>query len=327
MAEGKGASRRTVMAGAAAVALLPGVVRAQAWPSRPISLVVPFAPGGGTDTFARPFAAKLSQQLGQQVVVDNRAGAGGTVGAAMVAKAKPDGYTVLLGSVHHSVAVTAYKKLAYELEKDLAPVISVASVPDVLVIYPEIPARTLQEFIAYCKANAGKMNYGSAGLGTTRHLAGEIFNTKTGTGMTHVPYKGTGPATAALISGEVAAVFEGLGSAAPYIRGGKARALAVFSAERSPAFPDIPTAAEAGLPGFESLSWYGLWVPAGTDPGIIAKLQAEVAKSFDSADLKKVWLEQGASPGGAPTDRFAAFVKEEIGKWGKVVRDNNITLE
>ncbi|MDP1838408.1 MAG: tripartite tricarboxylate transporter substrate binding protein [Reyranella sp.] len=299
MVKARGTSRRAVMAGAAAVALLPGVGRAQAWPSRTITLVVPFAPGGGTDTFARPFAAKLSQQIGQQVVVDNRAGAGGTVGAALVAKAKPDGYTVLLGSVHHSVAVSAYKKLSYELEKDLAPVTSVASVPDVLVIYPEVPAKTLQEFIAYCKANAGKVNYGSAGLGTTRHLAGEIFNAKTGTAMTHVPYKGTGPATAALISGEVAAVFEGLGSAAPYIRSGKARALAVFSAERSPAFPDIPTAAEAGLPGFESLSWYGLWVPAGTDPGIIAKLQADVAKCFDSADLKKIWLEQGASPGGA----------------------------
>ncbi len=326
MAEAKGASRRAVMAGATTV-FLPGVGRAQAWPNRSITLVVPFAPGGGTDTFARPFAAKLSQHLGQQVVIDNRPGAGGTVGAAMVAKAKPDGYTVLLGSVHHSVAVTAYKKLSYDLEKDLVPVTSVASVPDVLVIYPEVPARTLQEFIAYCKVNTGKVNYGSAGLGTTRHLAGEIFNTKTGAGMTHVPYKGTGPATAALIGGEVAAVFEGLGSAAPYIRSGKARALAVFSAERSPAFPDIPTAAEAGLPGFESLSWYGLWVPAGTDPGIIAKLQAEVAKSFDSADLKKVWLEQGASPGGAPTRRFAAFVTEEVGKWGKVVHDNNITLE
>lgn len=326
MAESKGVSRRAVMAGATTV-FLPGVGRAQAWPNRSITLVVPFAPGGGTDTFARPFAAKLSQHLGQQVVIDNRPGAGGTVGAAMVAKAKPDGYTVLLGSVHHSVAVTAYKKLSYDLEKDLVPVTSVASVPDVLVIYPEVPARTLQEFIAYCKVNAGKVNYGSAGLGTTRHLAGEIFNTKTGAGMTHVPYKGTGPATAALIGGEVAAVFEGLGSAAPYIRSGKARALAVFSAERSPAFPDIPTAAEAGLPGFESLSWYGLWVPAGTDPGIIAKLQAEVAKSFDSADLKKIWLEQGASPGGAPTGRFAAFVTEEIEKWGKVVRDNNITLE
>lgn len=249
-----GPARRAFLAGAVATPFLAGSLRAQAWPARSITLVVPFAPGGGTDTFARPFAARLSQELGQQVVIDNRAGAGGTVGAAMVAKAKPDGYTFLLGSVHHAVAVTAYKQLPYDLVKDLAPVTSVASVPDVLVIYPGIPAQTLQEFIAYCKANPGKVNYGSAGLGTTRHLAGEIFNAKTGAGMTHVPYKGSGPATAALISGEVTAVFEGLGSAAPYIRSGKARALAVFTAQRSPAFPDIPTAGEAGLPGFESLS-------------------------------------------------------------------------
>ena len=323
-----GPARRAILAGAVAVPFLAGAARAQvAWPARSITLVVPFAPGGGTDTFARPFAAKLSQELGQQVVIDNRAGAGGTVGAAMVAKAKPDGYTFLLGAVHHAVAVTAYKELSYDLEKDLAPVTSVASVPDVLVIYPEIPANTLQEFIAYCKANPGKVNYGSAGLGTTRHLAGEIFNAKTGAGMTHVPYKGSGPATAALISGEVTAVFEGLGSAAPYIRSGKARALAVFTAERSPAFPEIPTAAEAGLPGLESLSWYGLWAPAGTDAGIIAKMQAAVATAFASADLKKIWFEQGATPGGAPTARFTAFVKDEIGKWGKVVRDGNITIE
>jgi len=323
----KGPARRAVMAGAAASWLLPGVVRAQAWPGRAITLVVPFAPGGGTDTFARPFAAKLSQEFGQQVVIDNRAGAGGTVGAAIVAKAKPDGYTFLLGSVHHAVAVTAYKQLPYGLQKDLAPVTSVASVPDVLVIYPGTPANTLREFIAYCKANPGKTNYGSAGLGTTRHLAGEIFNAMTGTAMTHVPYKGSGPATAALINGEVTAVFEGLGSAAPYIRSGKARALAVFSAERSPAFPDIPTAAEAGLPGFESLSWYGLWAPAGTDPTIIARMQAAVEKAFSSADLKKAWFEQGAAPGGASTARFAAFVAEEIKKWGKVVQDGNITIE
>lgn len=322
-----GPARRAVLAGAIAAPFLAGVARAQSWPTRSITLVVPFAPGGGTDTFARPFAAKLSQELGQQVVIDNRAGAGGTVGAAMVAKAKPDGYTFLLGSVHHAVAVTAYKQLSYELEKDLAPVTSVASVPDVLVVYPGIPAKTLQEFIAYCKANPGKVNYGSAGLGTTRHLAGEIFNAKTGAGMTHVPYKGSGPATAALISGEVTAVFEGLGSAAPYIRSGKARALAVFTAERSPAFPDIPTAAEAGLPGFESLSWYGLWAPVGTDAAIIARMQAAVTTAFASPDPKKIWEEQGAAPGGAPTARFAAFVTEEIGKWGQVVRDGNIKIE
>ena len=187
MTRKNGPARRAVLAGVAAAIFVPGAVRAQAWPSRTITLVVPFAPGGGTDTFARPFAAKLAQELGQQVVVDNRAGAGGTVGATIVAKAKPDGYTFLLGSVHHAVAVTAYKQLPYDLQKDLVPVTSVASVPDVLVIYPGIPAKTLQEFIAYCKANPGKTNFGSAGLGTTRHLAGEIFNAKTGTTMTHVP--------------------------------------------------------------------------------------------------------------------------------------------
>ena len=192
------------------------------------------------------------------------------------------------------------------------------------MIYPGIPANTLQEFVAWCKANAGKVNYGSAGLGTTRHLAGEIFNAKTGAGMTHIPYKGTGPATAALISGEVAAVFEGLGSASGFISSGKARPLAVFSERRSPAFPNIPTAAEAGLPGFESLSWYGLWAPAGTPADIIERLQAEVAKAFDSPELKQAWAKQGAAPGGQPT---AAFVKGEVGKWGKVVRDNNIVIE
>ena len=318
--------RRTVLATGAA-ALLPATAGAETWPTRPVTLVVPFAPGGGTDTFARPFAARLSQQFGQQVVIDNRAGAGGTLGAGLVAKAKPDGYTILLGAIHHAVAVSAYRSLPYDLEKDLAPVTGVAFVPDVLVIYPGIPANTLSEFIAWCRANPGKVNYGSAGLGTTRHLAGEIFNAKTGAGMTHIPYKGTGPATAALIGGEVAAVFEGLGSAAGFIRSGKARALAVFSERRSPAFPDIPTAAEAGLPGFESLSWYGLWAPAGTPAEIIARLQSEVAKAFDSAELKQAWAQQGAEPGGQPTAQFASFVRGEIDKWGKVVRDNNIVIE
>jgi tripartite-type tricarboxylate transporter receptor subunit TctC len=327
MTRKKQPSRRVVLASGAAALFAPSIVRAQAWPSRSITLVVPFAPGGGTDTFARPFAAKLSQDLGQQVVIDNRAGAGGTVGAAIVAKSKPDGYTFLLGAVHHAVAVTAYKQLPYDLLKDLASVTSVATVPDVLVAYPGIPAKTLQEFIAYCKTNPGKVNYGSAGLGTTRHLAGEIFNAKTGAGMTHVPYRGSGPATAALIAGEVTAVFEGLGSAAPYINSGKARALAVFSAARSPAFPDIPTAAEAGLPGFESSSWYGLWTAAGTDAALIARMQAAVEKAFASPELKKAWFDQGATAGGAPSAQFAAFVVEEISKWGKVVRDGNIVIE
>ena len=319
--------RRAVLAGAVAAAGLPSIVRAQTWPSRPVSLVVPFAPGGGTDTFARPFAARLSVQLGQQVVVDNRAGAGGTVGAAYAAKAKADGYTLLLGSVHHAVAVTAYKRLPYDIEKDLVAITGIAYVPDVMVSYPGLPARTLQEFIAYCKANPGKVDYGSAGLGTTRHLAGEIFNARAGTTMTHIPYKGPGPATAALLNGEVAAVFEGLGSASGFIRSSKVRALAVLSARRSAAFPDIPTAAEAGLADFESLSWYGLWAPAGTPPEVVAFLQGEVAKAFQSPELKESWQQQGAEPGGEPTAQFARYVTAEIAKWGKVVRSANVTIE
>lgn len=329
-----GVRRRNVLAAGlaagAAAALSPTMVRparAQFWPTRPVTLVVPFAPGGGTDTFARPFAAKLSQQLGQQVIIDNRAGAGGTVGAAIVARAQPDGYTFLVGAVHHTVAVAAYKKLSYDLDKDLILVTGMAYVPDVLLVNPKVPARTLPEFIAFCKANPGKVDYGSSGLGTTRHLAGEIFNARTGTQMVHVPYKGSGPATAALINGEVSAVFEGLGSAAGHIRSGTVRALAVFARTRSPAFPDIPTAAEGGVPDFESLSWYGLWAPAGTPRELIARMQAETAKLFEAPDIKTIWFQQGAELGGEASDKYAAFVNAEVGKWGKVVRDNNIVLE
>ncbi len=224
MHNNKDVKRRTLLAAGLSAALPMATASAQAWPAKTVTLVVPFAPGGGTDTFARPFAAKLAQQIGQQVIIDNRAGAGGTVGAAVVARAQPDGYTFLVGAVHHTVAVSAYKKLSYDLDKDLIPVTGMAYVPDVLVVNPKVPAKTLPEFIAYCKANPGKVDYGSSGLGTTRHLAGEIFNARTGAQMVHVPYKGSGPATAALINGEVSAVFEGLGSAAGHIRSGTVRA-------------------------------------------------------------------------------------------------------
>ncbi len=300
---------------------------AQPWPTRPIRLVVPFPPGGGTDTFARPLAAKLQAQLGQPVVIDNKGGAGGTIGADIVAKAAPDGYTFLVGAVHHTVAVTAYKKLPYDLDRDLVPVTGIAYVPDVLVVNPKVPVKTLQELIAYAKANPGKVNFGSSGNGTTRHLAGEIFNQKTGTSMTHVPYKGSGPAMTGLLGGEIELIFEGLGSASSHIRAGKIRALAVTSPKRSPAFPDIPTTAEAGVPGFESLSWYGLWAPAGTPREIVARMQAEVARAFESPDLRKTWFDQGAEPGGEPTADFARYVKAETEKWGKVVRDSGVTLD
>ena len=326
MAHGRAVSRRTVVAAAAAFSVA-ATARAQAWPAKPIQLIVPFPPGGGSDTFARPLSAKLTAQLGQQVVIDNRAGAAGTIGAAVVAKAPPDGYTLLLGAVHHTVAANVYKALPYDLERDLMPITGVAYVPDVLVMNPGVPAAALGEFITYCKANPGKVNYGSSGVGTSRHLAGEIFNAMTGAAMVHVPYKGSGPANAALLAGEISVIFEGLGSSAPYLQSGKFRALGLAAAKRSPAFPDIPTMAEAGLPGFESLSWYGLWAPAGTPRDLSARLQAEVARAFETPDMKEAWFRQGAEPGGESSEQFARYVRAEVEKWGKVVRANNIVLE
>src|SRR6187399_643821 len=259
--------------------LLPFSSAAQDWPNKPIRMIVPFPPGGGTDTVARPLAAKLSQILGQQVVIDNRGGAGGTIGAAAAAKSPADGYTVLLYSVHGAVAAAAYKNLPYDLEKDLVPVTTAAIFPDVLVAANRVPAKTLPELIAFAKANPGKINCGSAGNGTSRHLSCEMFAAAAGFKATHVPYKGTGPATAALIAGEIDYIFEALGSAAGQIRGGAIRPIVVTSAKRSPSFPDIPTAMESGLPGFEVTSWYGLWVPAGTPRAVVERLHEAVVKA------------------------------------------------
>ena len=246
----------------ALLAVLPA--QAQEWPTKPVRMIVPFPPGGGTDTVARPLAAKLAQILGQQVVIDNRGGAGGTIGAGIAAKAPADGYTVLLYSVHGAVAAAAYKTLPYDLQKDLVPVTTAAIFPDVLVAANRVPAKTLPELIAWAKANPGKLNCGSAGNGTSRHLSCELFNAAAGVSATHVPYKGTGPATQALVAGEIDWIFEALGSAAGQIRAGTVRPIVVTSAKRSPAFPEIPTAMESGLGGFEVTSWYGLWVPVGT---------------------------------------------------------------
>ena len=288
---------------------------------------MPFPPGGGTDTVARPLSAKLSTLSGQQFINDNRGGAGGTIGATVAAKSPNDGYTVLLAPVHLAVAVSAYKNLQYDLEKDLIPVTTVAIFPDVLVAANKVPAKTLPEFIAYAKANEGKVNCGSAGNGTTRHLSCELFNAQAGVKTTHVPYKGTGPATTALLAGEVDLIFEALGSASSHIRAGKIRPIAVTSAKRSPSFPDIPTAMEQGLPNFDVTSWYGLWVPAGTPRPIVQRLHGLVVKAFEEADIKDLWFKLGAEHGGASPEQFAAFQKKEIEKWGKVVRDAKVVIE
>jgi tripartite-type tricarboxylate transporter receptor subunit TctC len=300
---------------------------AQDWPNRPIKMIVPFPPGGGTDTVARPLAAKLSELLGQQVVIDNRGGAGGTIGAAAAAKSPPDGYTVLLYSVHGAVAQSVYASLPYDIEKDLLPVTTAAIFPDVLVAANRVPAKTLAELIAFAKANPGKVNCGSAGTGTSRHLSCELFNLQAGVQATHVPYKGTGPATTALIAGEIDYIFEALGSASGQMRAGTIRPIAVTSAKRSPSFPDIPTAIESGLPSFEVTSWYGLWLPAGTPAPIVQKLRQAVVKAFEDPKLRETWFQLGAEIGGASSDEFRDLVRRDVVKWARVVKDAGVKPE
>ena len=300
--------------------VVPVVAFGQAWPTKPVRLVSPFPAGGGTDAFARPLAAQLSQQLGQQFIIDNRGGAGGTIGADNVAKSPPDGYHFLVGAVHHTIAVSVYSKLPYDLERDFVPVTMVAMVPNVIVLHPKVPIGSVKELIDYAKANPNKLNFASAGNGTSHQLAAELFKVKTGTRMNHVPYKGAGPAMQDLLAGQVDLMFDGMGSSAPQIRGQRLKPLAVTTATRSPAFPDVPTVQEAGVPGYEVTTWYALWAPAGTPQDVVNKLQQEVAKAMTSQQLKDVWAQQGASPGGNTPSEFGAFVKAEIAKWAEVVK-------
>ncbi len=300
---------------------------AQSWPTKPVRLIVPFPAGGGTDAFARPLAAHLSLQTGQQFVIDNRGGAGGTIGAELASKAPADGYTFLVGAVHHTIAVSMYAKLGYDLEKDLTPVTLVSVVPNVLVLHPSVPFNSVSELIVYAKANPNKLNFASAGNGTSHHLAAELFKTTTGVQMLHIPYKGAGPAMQDLIGGQVNLMFDGMGSSATQIRGGKLKPLAVTTARRSPAFPDVPTMQEAGVPGYQVTTWYGLWAPAGTPPEIVSRLQAEVVKAFAKPELKEIWAAQGADLGGNTSAEFGAFIKAEIVKWAKVVKDSGAKID
>jgi tripartite-type tricarboxylate transporter receptor subunit TctC len=328
-------TRRPLLAigGAAAVTLatlgpLAVPAQAQAWPERPVTMIVPFPPGGGTDTFARPLAAALGEQLGQTFVVDNRGGAGGTLGAGAAARAEKDGYTVFLGAVHHAIAPGVYPKLAYDIEKDFQPIAVVAVVPQVIVVNPDrVKASTLAELIEAAKANPGGMTYGSAGNGTSHHLAGELFKGITGTDIQHVPYKGAGPALQDLIGGQIDMMFDGLGSSASHIKAGTIKPLGVAGKERSPIMPDVPTATEAGVADYEVYTWYALWAPAGTPPEIVDRLVVEVEKALDADKVREVWAAQGATPGPMSPDEMAAFVSAEIARWGKVADDADIKIE
>jgi tripartite-type tricarboxylate transporter receptor subunit TctC len=311
-----------------ALICLPIAAAAQTWPAKPITIIVPFVPGGTTDIIAREIGQKLSESLGKPVTIDNRGGAGGTLGAGIAAKAAPDGYTLFMATIAHTIAPSLYKKgLTYDFERDFAPITVVASVPNLLIVNPGLPVHSQKELIAYLKANPGKVSFGSAGNGSVEHLAGELFRFMTGTEMVHVPYKGGAPMMIDLIGGQIQMAIETSGSAAPYVRSGKVRALSVSTFRRSPAFPDLPTVDEAGVKGYEVTTWYGLLAPRGTPPEVIDKIHQQIVAILQTPDMKKRLDEIGAEPGGMPPSEFAAFIVAETAKWGKVVRDSGATID
>jgi tripartite-type tricarboxylate transporter receptor subunit TctC len=298
------------------------------YPAKPVRLVVPFPAGGTTDILARAVAQKLSEAWGQQVIVDNRPGAGGNIGSDLVAKSKPDGYTLLMGTVGtHAINPSLYKNMPYDHVKDFVPVILVAGVPNVLVVNPSLPVHSVPELIAYAKANPGKLNFASSGNGTSIHLSGELFKAMTGVEMTHVPYKGSAPALTDLIGGQVQLMFDNLPSSLPFIKAGKLRALAVTSGARAAALPDLPTLAESGLPGFEASSWFGVLAPAGTPRDIVAKLDGTIASWLASPEAKEKLLAQGAIAAGGTPDDFARHIAAETSKWAKVVKASGAHID
>ena len=301
---------------------------AQTWPDRAVTFIVPFPTGGGTDTFARPLAAQLSKQLGKQIIIDNRGGAGGTLGASLAAKAAPDGYTFFIGAAHHAIAPAIYPKLDYNIQKDFIPITVIATPPQVIVVNPQrVTAPDLKAFVAYAKANPGKINFGSAGNGTSHHLAGELFKIQTKTMLSHVPYRGAGPALQDLMGGQIDMMFDGLGSSAAHIKNGRLKALAVASSKRAPGFPDVPTAAEAGVPGYEVSTWYGLWAVKGTPPQIIERMTAEVKKALANPDIQSRWHDNGSDVPQMSQQEFATMLDKEIVRWAEVVKTANVKLE
>jgi tripartite-type tricarboxylate transporter receptor subunit TctC len=311
------------IAAACALACAAAGAAAQNWPTKPMIFLNPFPAGGGTDTFARPIAAKLSEQLGQQALIENQGGAGGTVGAANAAKRAPDGYNWFFGAVHHTIAESLYTKLPYSLERDFEPVTVAAFVPNVVVVHPKHKDKfkTLKDLINYAKANPDKLNYGSAGSGTTHHLSVELFKTMTQTKIVHVPYKGAGPLMIDLLAGQVDLAFDGMGTSSAQVKAGKLIPLAITSIKRNPVLPDVPTVQEAGVPGYEVRTWYAVWAIKGTPPAIKERMYKEIVTAMNHPDLKRIWAEQGADAGGMPPAEMDKLVKSEIAKWAKVVKD------
>lgn len=318
-------NRRALLA-LAALAPLPTL--AQTYPARPIKLVVPYAPGGGADSVARIVAKKVSETIGQLIVIENKGGAGAILGTDQVAKAEPDGYTLLLGqSGPISINPAVYNTLPYDPIRDFAPVTMTTGYPYILVVNADLPAKTLQEFVALAKARPDSMNYGSTGVGAANHLVAELFNSKAGLKMTHVPYRGTALAVADLLAGTLTMVFGDPVSVLPHMKSGKLRALAVTSAQRSPVSPEVPTVAESGYPGFEALAWHGILVPAKTPPEIVARLNAEFVKALADPATRELLVNQALAPVGNSPQAFADFIKADIATWKAVAADAKIQVE
>lgn len=313
---------------AATLAAFAALAQAQAWPTKPVTVVVPFPAGGGTDAFARPLFAQLTRQLGQQVIIDNRGGAGGNIGASLAAKAPADGYTWFMGAVHHAIAPAVYPKLDYSLGQDFVPVALLASVPQVIVVNPQrVPGKELKDLLAQLRAPGSALNYGSAGNGTSHHLAGELFKLQTGTTIGHVPYKGAGPALQDLMGGQVDLMFDGLGSSAMHIKSGRLKAIAVASTRRAAGFPDIPTTVEGGVPDYQVSTWYGLWAPKNTPPATLERMTQELKKALSAPEVKAAWTGLGAETPSLYGAAFGEFVAGETKRWAEVVKAAHVKLD
>jgi tripartite-type tricarboxylate transporter receptor subunit TctC len=324
-------TRRLLLAASAAAAttmLMPELAQAQAWPSKSVTVVVPFPAGGGTDTFARPLFATMTKQSGTQFIIDNKGGAGGTVGATVASKAAPDGYTFFMGGAHHAIAPSVYPRLDYDLEKDFVPVGLISSVPQVIVVNPSrVAARTLPELLTYLRANPGKLNYASAGNGSSHHLAGELFKLQTKTFITHIPYRGAGPALQDLIAGQVDLMFDGLRSSAGHIKGGRIKAIAVASESPAPGFPDIPTAKSGGVPAYQMSTWYGLWAPKGTPAPVVERMQQMVRQALQTEELKAQWTSLGTVTPDLWGADYGKFVHSEVLRWADVAKASGARVD
>jgi tripartite-type tricarboxylate transporter receptor subunit TctC len=321
-------ARAVLFAVALATLLAALPARAQTWPGKPIRLIVPYPAGGTADLLGRKIGQKLGETLGQHVVIENRAGAGGGIGADLVAKAKPDGYTLLMGTIAtHAINPNLYPDLAYDAVRDFAPIALVAAMPNLLVVNPSVPAGNVRELIALAKSKPGELAFASAGSGTTQHLSGELFKKMAGVDMMHIPYKGNAPAVADLVGGQVQVMFDNIPISLQQVRAGKLRALAVTGPKRNPVLPDVPTIAEAALPGYSVTSWFALFAPAGTPAPIVARLNSETNKALADTAVRRQLADQGIEPVGGTAEQLAAHIRAELPRWKKIVAESGARVE